>query len=238
MSEIIKSILALGGTPLPVIFGILGFLCLVFPILVHFFGPKGKRLTRGQKIISVVMGICFMIIGILLYLFPLIINSDDSNKPPLLSESTLFFTSGSKNENGRKKITLTAWYPGKYRLVFENANSIASGCWLIWDYIALKKAENSIWEIGNDDTPPDYSAKAFAEFGTSGVLTNKFIVGQTKPGDFVKEINDSDKTKVIIDFSLDQNETKIPLDLIISTLYSSHDAIPGYKIKLSIYGLK
>jgi len=153
------------------------------------------------------------------------------------------FTSGLRQENGRQKISVGELSSGQYVLTLRNASPEYSGTWVVFDYLALKESssEISIWEIGISNTPPDYSQRSWKEFCDPKVrpdCTAEFIIGTTDVGDFVKELNDWEFTVVKIYFEItdEQANRLTDLDLVLSTLYSTHEGADEFKMEVSLAG--
>lgn len=137
----------------------------------------------------------------------------------------LTFTSDPSSEKGRHRITVGVDQPGQYAILLENANPTWSSYWVIWDYISLEKDNTPLWEIGEDETPPDYSREAFSEFcdpfggsGTQGDCTTEFTVGLTDVKDFSKDLNDGLFPMARINFVLTDRHVRSELALVLSTL--------------------
>lgn len=149
----------------------------------------------------------------------------------------LKFTSGQNSEAGRQIVEIQTEQSGKYSLELENANSNFSGHWLIWDYIALKGDSKTIWEVGEDETPNDYSPDASSEFCDPGAekrCTTEFIVGSTKNADFAKELNDGALPKSKIIFTLTEQQAKQNLTVTLSTLYSTHSGTENFQMRVGL----
>ena len=151
------------------------------------------------------------------------------------NHTMLTFTSGDQ-ERGRQAVALRVDQPGKYQIVMENANPINSGAWLIWDYLSLAVGSRLLWQLGNDDTPADYSAQAYAEFCDPQKRTCRSEIdaaGTTPSSEFRKDLNDGDNRIARIGFQLTEADVDKDLILTLSTLYSTHDA-SKFVMKVSI----
>lgn len=151
----------------------------------------------------------------------------------------LTFAFGLSPEKARQLVTIQADRPGQYSLVLENANPTWSKHWIIWDYLSLKKRNALIWEIGEDETPPDYSDEAFAEFCDPQPprlqnCSTEFVVGLNKPGDFSKELNDGGFPLVKINFNLTEQQVAPDLTLTLSTLYSTHKDSDNFEMRVTL----
>jgi serine/threonine protein kinase len=146
----------------------------------------------------------------------------------LIMTTILTFT--SRPEAGRQRIPLRLDQPGRYTLALTQANPTGP-YWIIWDYIGLLQGNTPIWEIGVSEAPPDYTDAAFSEFCKPHMRSNctsKFDVGTTSVGDFVYDINASERPRATITFTItDQQANSVPM-LVLSTLYASHDAKEGF----------
>lgn len=77
------------------------------------------------------------------------------------------FRSGGHREWEEKYVTIHRNYikPGKNMILLENGGPMFCGRWLVWDSLALYDAKGeTIWQIGENEAPPDYSEDAFDEF--------------------------------------------------------------------------
>ena len=77
------------------------------------------------------------------------------------------FRSGNKDDEEEKYINIHKNYVkhGGNIILLENGSPTFSGHWLIWDSLALYDAKGkAIWQIGENEAPPDYSEAAFDEF--------------------------------------------------------------------------
>jgi hypothetical protein len=157
-----------------------------------------------------------------------------ANGSPLL----VTFTSGVGQETGRQEIPISALKPGRYSLVLQNASPEHSGTWLIWDYLALKSGQNLVWEIGDAETPADYSPQASDEFCDNpepgGGCIGEFTVGATTVADFMKELNDWSFMTEKINFEITEEQANADLTLVLSTLYSSHEGAAHFNMQLKL----
>ena len=153
----------------------------------------------------------------------------------------VIFSSGSSSETGRQMVPIRVDEPRQYTIVLENANPTGSGYWIIWDYISLEKGNTLIWEIGEDEAPPDYSDKAFSEFCDPQPpklqdCTTEFTIASTKAEDFSKDFNDGEFPTARINFTLTEKQLDADLMLVLSTLYSTHPGIDHFKMKVTLEG--
>jgi hypothetical protein len=152
--------------------------------------------------------------------------------------TVLTFTSGagSGKETGRQTVAILADQPGPYSVLLENANRGWSGHWLIWDYLALQAGGTPIWEIGEDEAPPNYTEKAFSEFcdPKKRDCTTDFTIGVTSTKDFAKELNDGSLPRAKINFTLTEKQVKSGMTLVLSTLYATHDGASQFKMKVTL----
>ena len=86
------------------------------------------------------------------------------SQTPLRPSETIYcqFTSGLRQDTGRQEITLSHLPSGKYVISLQNMALDHSGAWIIFDHIVLETSNRTetIFEIGRQDTPPDYSSNA------------------------------------------------------------------------------
>jgi hypothetical protein len=148
---------------------------------------------------------------------------------------TLTFMSGV-NERGRQTVSLQPQGGGEYSVVLRSANPPNTGRSLVWDYVALLQGAASLWRIGQDEAPPDYSAGAFDEFcdtNTRSNCTTNFVVNSTSERDFSKDLNDALRSAAQIDFALDDEQARQCAQLVLSTLYATHDRAPDFKMDVT-----
>jgi hypothetical protein len=155
------------------------------------------------------------------------------------SSTVLTFSSGpgTPAEMGRQMVVLRAPEPGQYRLVLENANPPWSEHWLRWDYLALKQGDTIIWAIGEDEAPPAYSFEAASELcdpRRSKDCTSTFVAGETRAAAFFFDLNDSDRTKSSVSFTLSDQQTDVDLELVLSTIDSTHPGAAHFKMKVTL----
>jgi hypothetical protein len=158
------------------------------------------------------------------------------------TSAVVVFTSGT-TETGRQTVNLGRQQPGRYTLELANANPPQSGHWLEWDYLALKAGDGFIWQIGQDETPPDYTERATDEFCNASVRTDcktEFMVvaGKVDEGNFPKTLNDGTVPAIRITFILTQDRATADLVLTLSTLYSSHTNpdVKEFKMRVTLQG--
>jgi len=154
--------------------------------------------------------------------------------PALIKTTVLTFT--SRPEAGRQSIPLRFDQPGRYMLVLTQANPTGP-YWIIWDYIGLLQGDTPLWEIGESETPSDYTEAAFGEFCEPHIrsdCTSSFIVGTTKVEDFVYDMNASERPGAIITFNITDQQANSASTLVLSTLYASHDAIERFALTVSL----
>jgi hypothetical protein len=152
----------------------------------------------------------------------------------LIMTTILTFT--SQPEVGRQSILLRLDQPGRYTLTFAQANP-AGPYWIIWDYIGLFQGNTPLWEIGESEAPPDYTDAAFSEFCKPHIrsdCTSEFVVGTTSVGDFVYDINASERPTATITFTVADRQANSAPTLVLSTLYASHDTIERFALKVSL----
>lgn len=165
--------------------------------------------------------------------------SNSGEEPVLRAGESVILTlsSGEPLERGRQTVHLQAGQAGQYALKLESANPALSGYWMVWDYLSLKEGKTPVWEIGEDETPTDYSAKASSELCDPGVredCTREFTIGSTRDKDFPKELNDGEINAVQINFSLTEQQARSDLALVLSTLYSTHPGVDHFKMKVTL----
>jgi hypothetical protein len=156
------------------------------------------------------------------------------SQPGVVFSKTLTFTAAVKElgttEAGRQDISLgRIRQPGQYVLQLTNDNAPYSSHWIEWDYLALKAGNSYIWQIGQDETPPDYNdtGRATDEFCDTGGRTDcrtgfQVTEGKIDERNLAKTLNDGIYPVVRIAFTVTQEQTGADLDLTLSTLYSSH----------------
>jgi hypothetical protein len=158
----------------------------------------------------------------------------------LSASIVLTFTSGAPGtsaETGKQTILVRVSEPGRYTLILENANPLWSGRWLRWDYLALKQGDTAIWEIGEDEAPPTYSSEAASELcdpRSSSDCTATFVVGSTNPSAFFFDLNDGERSRATVSFTLADQQTNADLTLVLSTLHSTHGDIAHFKMKVTL----
>lgn len=166
-----------------------------------------------------------------------------SDRKDVLACKDLTFTSG-QTERGRQPLDLgTVSQPGRYTLRLESANPPQSGHWLEWDYLALKANGRSLWQIGDSETPPDYSARAADEFCPASSSANcptafEVTAGKIDPAAFPATLNDGSVPSVYIDFVIAPEQTGADLVLTLSTLYATHTNpnVDGYHMQVTLRG--
>ena len=250
MKDILEALRELGETRIPTLLIIVGagFLLLFF---VGRFGKEGFEPIRERQKWAAAAGALLLMFGIGLSIIPPARSQPSTEqeqapapsvkiKTPRLKpgEVTLLkFTSGQNSEAGRQIVEIQTEQLGKYSLELENANNTFSGHWLIWDYIALKSDNRTIWEVGEDETPTDYSPDASSEFcdpRTEKRCTTEFIVGATKNADFGKELNDGALPMAKIIFTLTEQQAKKNLTVTLSTLYSTHSGTENFQMRVGL----
>ena len=142
-------------------------------------------------------------------------------------------------ETGRQDINLgRIKQPGRYILQLANDNPPFSNHWLEWDYLALKAGGSFIWEIGQDETPPDSGEFCSTAPGTDCRTGFKVIAGKIEEGNrFPKTLNDGEFPVIRIAFTVMQEQTGADLILTLSTLYSSH--LPDtrdFRVQITLQG--
>jgi hypothetical protein len=154
--------------------------------------------------------------------------------PTLVASKNVTFTAAVKElgttETGRQSINLgRIKHPGRYILQLANDTPPFSGHWVEWDYLALKAGGSFIWQIGQDETPPDYNytGQATDEFCDTGARTDcrtefEAIAGKIDERNLPKTLNDGVFPIIRIAFIVTQEQTNADLILTLSTLYSSH----------------
>jgi hypothetical protein len=166
-----------------------------------------------------------------------------SNRTDVSVCKDLVFTSG-RTERGRQRVDLgAAGQPGRYTLRLESANPSQSGHWLEWDYLALDADGKTMWQIGENEAPPDYSAQASDEFCkliTPANCQSAFEVaaGKVDPAAFPKTLNDGSNSAVYIEFIVTPEQAGSNLVLTLSTLYSTHTNpdVEGFRMQVTLRG--
>jgi len=124
---------------------------------------------------------------------------------------------------------------GENTILLENANPLQTNHWVVWDSLNLKTNFGQvIWELGQNEAPPDYSFIAYDEFRQSPPYNPDFYVGQTPVSAFPKEINDLGFPQVYIHFSLTAEQASHDLVLFLDTLYATHDSVPYFDMRVHI----
>ncbi|MCO6491404.1 MAG: hypothetical protein J5I98_23505 [Phaeodactylibacter sp.] len=163
---------------------------------------------------------------------PKAVRSDNILKPG--GSEVLTFTSNP--EKGWQ--TQALWFEegGSYTLTFSNAGQPHSDHWMVWDCIRLKDGNATVWRIGDCETPPDYSKVAFDEFcdPDNEECPIKFKVGESSNREFPKEINDYSITTITVSFEINPKHARKNLSLELSTLYSTHNNIRDYKLRVAL----
>jgi hypothetical protein len=171
--------------------------------------------------------------------------SDRTTSPPPIKDAdtlkpgdskVLTFTSGGSTESGRQMVNIIADEVGQYTIKLENANPTGSGYWILWDYISLRKDNTTIWEIGEDEAPPDYSKRAydeFCDFQRGQNCTNRFTVGLTNVGEFSKTLNDGIFPNAEINFTITKQNVNSILTLVLSTLESTHGQPDHFRMRVT-----
>ena len=112
---------------------------------------------------------------------------------------------------------------------------------LIWEVCAIDQPaiNNIIWELGDDEAPPDYGDTAFDEFDQSGFDGHYYA--DTEPvSEFPKEINDGTLTQIYVYYTLNSEEANEDLYLFLDTLYATHEnnntgkIIPYYNLRIKV----
>lgn len=147
------------------------------------------------------------------------------------------FTSGVNQETGRQEIRIGRLTAGRYTLILHNVSPQYSEHWIIWDYLALKSGQDLVWEIGNSETPDDFSPTAYDEFcnpQTRNDCNTEFTVGATSVGDFVKELNDGIFPTEKVHFEITEQQAQADLTLILSTLDSTHQGAENFPLEANL----
>jgi hypothetical protein len=147
----------------------------------------------------------------------------------------------SRPEAGRQNIPLRLDQPGRYMLILTQANPSQANppeqYWIIWDYIGLLQGDTPIWEIGESEAPPDYTEAAFGELCKPHIrsdCTNSFVVGTTRAGDFVYDMNNGTRPGATIAFTITDQQANSTPTLVLSTLYASHGEIERFALTVSL----
>jgi hypothetical protein len=131
-------------------------------------------------------------------------------------------------ETGKQDIDLgRIEQPGRYVLQLANDNPPLSNHWIEWDYLALKAGGSSVWQIGQEETPPVYGSQASDEFCGTAEHTDcrtgvEVIAGRVDERSFPKTLNDGGFPVIRIVFTVTPEQTGADLVVTLSTLYSSH----------------
>jgi hypothetical protein len=123
--------------------------------------------------------------------------------------------------------------PGENTVLLENANPPQTDRWLIWDSANLKTSQGElIWELGENEAPPDYTDAAFDEFDQNSPYNSHFCIGQMSVHDFPKEINDLSFTQIYIHFSLTGEQANSDLVLFLDTMYATHTGASFFDMRV------
>src|SRR3990172_2912218 len=143
--------------------------------------------------------------------------------PPVVVTFTSAVQEIGKKERGRQDIKVgRIKQPGRYILQLANDPPPFSGHWLEWDYLALKAGGSFIWQIGQDETPPDSDEFCSTAADTDCRTGFKVIAGKIiDERKFPKTLNDGEFPVIRIAFTVTQEQTGADLILTLSTLYSS-----------------
>jgi len=126
-------------------------------------------------------------------------------------------------ETGRRDINLgRIEQPGRYVLQLANDTPPFSRHWVEWDYLALKAGGSFVWQIGQDETPPDSDEFCSTAAGTDCRTGFEVIAGKIDERIFPKTLNDGVFPVIRIAFTVTQEQTGADLVLTLSTLYASH----------------
>lgn len=157
-------------------------------------------------------------------------------KPPCrLGE--LRFGSGNSQYPEEHSVTIgqNCIQEGANTLILENANPQETGHWVFWDSLRLKDSQGGIvWQLGEDEAPPDYSDAAFDEFDDSSPYHDHFYVGTMPEGQFPAELNDSDISQVTIYFGLTEAQAGSDLTLYLDTLYATHTGAAYFDMQVEV----
>lgn len=147
------------------------------------------------------------------------------------------FGSGSSQYPAERsvKIEQECIQEGANILVLVNANPAQTDHWIFWDSLNLKDSQGQVvWELGDNEAPPDYSAAAFDEFDAVPPYTTQFYVGITPENEFPAEFNDFSVSQVTIHFSLSNAQASGDLTLFLDTLYATHTAVDYFDMQVQI----
>ena len=204
-------------------------------------------------------GILFLIV---LFLLPLLLIASgrwtitivpSPNPPPpppqpgIVSSKTVTFTAAVKElgttETGKQGIDQgRIEQPGRYVLQLANDNPPLSNHWIEWDYLALKAGGSSVWQIGQEETPPVYDSQASDEFCSTAEHTDcrtgvEVIAGRVDERSFPKTLNDGAFPVIRIVFTVTPEQSGSDLTLTLSTLYSSHlPDTKDFRMQVTLYG--
>ena len=160
---------------------------------------------------------------------------EQEQDPIRVGQSTVL-TFSSNPDKGLQEQAIYVANAGTYTVTLSNENPRFSNHWMIWDYIGLKDGNRVAWSIGKKETPPDYSETAFDEFcdPKDQACETNFIVNETGVQDFPKEINDGSIPELNIFFEIKPSQVRRELTLVFSTLFSTHDNIKNYKMRVAL----
>lgn len=216
----------------------------------------GKNIGLSQKIMFLSVLFLYLVLFVIFCRHGkiIIVPANEAGYAPCLSPTVaasknITFTAAVKElgtpETGRQSINLgRIQQPGRYILQLVTDDQPFSGHWLEWDYLALQAGDSFIWQIGQDETPPDYNytGQATDEFCDTGVRTDcktefEVIAGRIDERNVPKTLNDGDFPLIRIAFTVTPAQIGVDLVLTLSTLYSSHvPATKDFRMQVTLQG--
>ena len=161
---------------------------------------------------------------VLHYLYPNNVYLPIVIKPPCIV-GEFRFGSGSSQYPEERSVTIgkNCIQEGDNTLVLKNANPLQTDHWIFWDSLNLKDSQGGvIWELGDNEAPPDYIAAAFDEFDNSSPYNTHFTISTMSENEFPAELNDFSISQVYIHFALTNTQASSDVTLYLDTLYATH----------------
>ncbi len=120
-------------------------------------------------------------------------------------------------------------------IVLEKAHDKFEQQWLIWDRLALETdTGESIWQLGQDESPPVFTHRAYDEFDNSLNFLSEYHVNGMNSLKFPRELNNSTLPKISIIFDLNAQEARRDLLLTLDTVFAVQGAAPYFEVKVSV----
>ena len=127
--------------------------------------------------------------------------------------------------------------PGGNTILLEAVQPAKAYHWLVWDSLALTSATgDSIWSLGQNEAPPDYTDKAFDEFDATLPFNIDFDADSMSASQFPFQLNDNALPQVYISFDLTAEQASRDLILNLDTLYATHDDVESFDMRVQVNG--